>query len=68
MNTHWEYKEFEMPTEDRDRVFLSWLREGGELVGVHSKGKGQRKPLPVAIVRRERPAPPDLRRPAPAAA
>ena len=68
MNTHWEYKEFDMPTEDRDRVFLGWLRDGWELVGVHAKGKGQRKPLPVAIVRRERPTPPDLRRPSPAAA
>jgi hypothetical protein len=49
----WEYAEFDMPTEDQDRVFLGWLREGWELVGVHPKGKGQRKPMPVAIVRRE---------------
>jgi len=61
-NTHqplssWEYTEFELftvPTEDRDQLFLGWLREGWELVGVHPKGKGQRKPLPVAILRRER--------------
>ena len=55
--TAWEYTEFELfmiPTEDRDKVFLGWLREGWELVGVHPKGKGQRKPLPVAILRRER--------------
>ena len=58
---NWEYREFDMPTEDRDRVFLGWLREGWELVGVHPKGKGQRKPLPVAIVRRELfPPPPFL--------
>lgn len=50
---NWEYREFDMPTEDSDRVFLDWLREGWEMVGVHSKGKGQRKPLPVAILRRE---------------
>jgi len=49
----WEYREFDMPTEDRDRVFLGWLREGWEFIGVHPKGKGQRRPLPVAIVRRE---------------
>jgi len=49
----WEYIEFDMPTEDQDRVFLGWIREGWELVGVHPKGKGQRKPLPVAIMRRE---------------
>ncbi len=55
---NWEYREFDMPTEDQDRVFLGWLREGWELVGVHPKGKGQRKPLPVAIVRREVVAPP----------
>jgi len=55
--TAWEYTEFELagiPNEDRARVFLGWLREGWELVGVHPKGKGQRKPLPVAIMRRER--------------
>ncbi|MBV9121380.1 MAG: hypothetical protein JOZ39_11790 [Chloroflexi bacterium] len=53
----WEYTEYELfaiPAEDRDMVFLNWLREGWELVGVHHKGKGQRKPLPVAILRRER--------------
>ena len=49
----WEYREFDMPTENEDRVFLDWLREGWEVVGVHPKGKGQRKPMPVAIVRRE---------------
>jgi hypothetical protein len=52
----WEYCEFELfgiPDQDRDRVFLGWVREGWELVGVHAKGKGQRKPLPVAIMRRE---------------
>ena len=49
----WEYREFDIPGEDRDVVFLNWLREGWELVGVHPKGKGQRKPLPVAIMRRE---------------
>lgn len=55
----WEYREFDIPDEDRDRTFLGWLREGWELVGVHPKGKGQRKPLPVAIMRRElvQPAP-----------
>ena len=55
----WEYTEFELftvPMEERDKLFLGWLREGWELVGVHPKGKGQRKPLPVAILRRERPA------------
>ena len=54
----WEYTEFELftvPMEERDKLFLGWLREGWELVGVHPKGKGQRKPLPVAILRRERP-------------
>jgi hypothetical protein len=58
----WEYTEFELftvPMEDRDKLFLGWLREGWELVGVHPKGKGQRKPLPVAILRRERPATPN---------
>lgn len=53
----WEYRECDIAgigAEDRDRVFLGWLREGWEFVGVHSKGKGQRKPLPVAILRRER--------------
>ena len=58
---NWEYREFDMPTEDKDRVFLGWLREGWELVGVHPKGKGQRKPMPVAIVRRELVAPPLVR-------
>ena len=54
----WEYTEFELfavPMEERDKLFLGWLRDGWELVGVHPKGKGQRKPLPVAILRRERP-------------
>jgi hypothetical protein len=55
---NWEYREFDMPTEDVDRAFLNWLREGWELVGIHPKGKGQRKPLPVAIVRRELLPPP----------
>ncbi|HVA24089.1 MAG TPA: hypothetical protein VMW62_06810 [Chloroflexota bacterium] len=50
---NWEYREFDIPTEDRERVFLGWLREGWELIGIHPKGKGQRKALPVAIVRRE---------------
>lgn len=52
----WEYCEFELfgiPDQERDRVFLGWVRDGWELVGVHAKGKGQRKPLPVAIMRRE---------------
>jgi hypothetical protein len=57
----WEYREFDIPDQDRDRVFLGWLREGWELVGVHPKGKGQRKPLPVAIMRRELVAAPNLR-------
>jgi len=55
-STDWEYCEYELwdiPVAERDRVFLNWLREGWELVGVHPKGKGQRKPLPVAILRRE---------------
>ena len=65
--TTWEYREFEMPTEDPERVFLGWLREGWELIGIHPKGKGQRKPLPVAIVRRELLAPPDPRLAEPAA-
>jgi len=54
--TSWEYREYELfdiSEQDRDRLFLGWLREGWELVGVHPKGKGQRKPLPVAILRRE---------------
>jgi len=49
----WEYAEFDIPDKDLERAFLGWLREGWELVGVHPKGKGQRKPLPVAIMRRE---------------
>jgi hypothetical protein len=59
--TDWEYAEFDIPDEDCERVFLNWLREGWELVGVHPKGKGQRKPLPVAIMRRELVAPPNDR-------
>ena len=53
METVWEYREFDLPDSDLERAFLSWLREGWELVGIHPKGKGQRKPLPVAIMRRE---------------
>jgi hypothetical protein len=62
----WEYREFEVPAEDRDRVFLDWVREGWELIGFHSKGKRHRKPLPVAILRRELAAPREVRTETPA--
>ena len=64
----WEYREFDLPAEDRERVFLGWLRDGWELIGIHPKGKGQRKPLPVAIVRRELGPRRELRQPPPPAA
>jgi hypothetical protein len=49
----WEYREFDIPEVDREKALLSWMREGWELIGLHPKGKGQRKPIPVAIMRRE---------------
>lgn len=48
-----EYAEFEIPAVGGDIELLNWMRAGWDLVGVHNKGKGQRKPLPVAIMRRE---------------
>lgn len=48
-----EYAEFEIPPIGADIALLNWMREGWDLVGVHNKGKGQRKPAPVAIMRRD---------------
>jgi len=49
---NWEYCEFELPHQNADYAFLDWVREGWELIGIHKKGKGLRKPLPMALMRR----------------
>ena len=50
---HWDYREFELPAHNAEYAFLDWVREGWELIGIHPKGKGLRKPLPMALMRRE---------------